>query len=475
MTSNDITLASAVDQLAALNDRSISAVELLDAHVARHEQLHASINAVVTLDLDRARTTARAIDDARARGDVLHSLAGLAMTVKDALATAGVRSTGGAIELADHVPDTDADVVAAVRAAGAVVWGKSNLPRWSGDIQARNPMFGATNNPWDVSRGPGGSSGGAAAGVATGMTPLEIGTDIGGSIRLPAHFSGVCGLKPSYGIVSQRGYIDRWPTARVDADINGVGPLARRVDDLELLLDVLVRPDRAIEPARGSGTSLRVAAWLDDPACPLNADVAAVLETVVDAIESSGIRVDRSARPDHPFTDVFSIGLPLLMATLSPGRTDAEFDDLIARRNDPDPTMRMRASGSTMSHREWVYLAEQREARRDSWSQFFTNHDVLLAPVAFSTAFPHVEEGNLYTRQLPGDHGNRPYADLLSWTVQFGYVHLPSTVVPAGWTPSGLPVGIQIVGPYLGDRTTLEFARVVESITGGWRVPPVVS
>lgn len=203
--------------------------------------------------------------------------------------------------------------------------------------------------------------------------------------------------------------------------------------------------------------------------------MAAVLETVVDAIESSGIRVDRSARPDHPFTDVFSIGLPLLMATLSPGRTDAEFDDLIARRNDPDPTMRIRASGSTMSHREWVYLAEQREARRDSWSQFFTNHDVLLAPVAFSTAFPHVEEGNLYTRQLPGDHGNRPYADLLSWTVQFGYVHLPSTVVPAGWTPSGLPVGIQIVGPYLGDRTTLEFARVVESITGGWRVPPVVS
>jgi amidase len=474
MASNDITLASAVDQLAALNERSVSAVELLDAHVARYEQLHPSINAVVTLDLDRARTTASEIDDARARGQAVHSLAGLPMTVKDALATAGVRSTGGAIELVDHVPETDADVVAAVRAAGAVVWGKSNLPRWSGDIQARNPMFGATNNPWDVTRGPGGSSGGAAAAVATGTTPLEIGTDIGGSIRLPAHFSGVCGHKPSYGIVSQRGYIDRWPTAKVDADINGVGPLARRVDDLELLLDVLVRPDRTIDSVRGSGRSLRVAAWLDDPACPLNADVAAVLETAVGAIESSGINVDRTARPDHPFTDVFSIGLPLLMATLSPGRTDAEFDDLTARRSDPDPTMRMRASGSTMSHREWVYLAEQREVRRDSWSQFFTHHDVLLAPVAFSTAFPHVEQGNLYTRQLPGDHGDRPYADLLSWTVQFGYVHLPSTVVPAGWTPSGLPVGIQIVGPYLGDRTTLEFARVVESITGGWRVPPVV-
>ncbi|MDA2944785.1 MAG: amidase family protein [Actinomycetota bacterium] len=475
MATDDITLVTATDQLAALNRREISAVELLQAHLVRQDEIHDQVNAIVTLDIDRAMDTARSIDDDRATGRALGPMAGLPMTVKDALATAGIRSTGGAAELLDHVPDADAEVVAATRTAGAVIWGKSNLPRWSGDIQARNPMFGATNNPWDLTRGPGGSSGGAAAAVATGITPLEIGTDIGGSIRLPAHFSGVCGHKPSYGTVSQRGYIDRWPVARVEADINGVGPLARHPDDLELLLEVIRRPDSTLDATRGAARDLRVAAWLDDPACPLNADVASVLNEAVAEIEASGVTIDRAARPSHRFDDVFSIGLPLLMATLSPGRTDDEFDDLMAKRDDPDPTMRMRASGSTMSHREWFRLAEEREARRNSWADFFTQHDVLLAPVAFTTAFEHVDSGNLYTRRLPGDDGDRPYADLLSWTVQFGYVHLPVTVVPAGWTPAGLPVGIQIVGPYLGDRTTLEFARLVHEVTGGWRVPPIVA
>jgi amidase len=474
MATDDITLETATEQLAALDRRAISAVELLEAHLERQNAIHDQVNAIVTLDVERAMQTARNVDDDRAAGRPLGPIAGLSMTVKDALATAGLRSTGGAVELVDHVPDTDADVVAAAQAAGAVIWGKSNLPRWSGDIQARNPMFGATNNPWDLTRGPGGSSGGAAAAVATGITPVEIGTDIGGSIRLPAHFSGVCGHKPSYGIVSQRGYIDRWPVARVEADINGVGPLARHPDDLELVLDVIRRADRPIDPARGMARELRVGAWLDDPGCPLNADVATVLDDAVTAIEAAGVTVDRTARPAHRFDDLFTIGLPLLMATLSPGRTNDEFDDLVTKRDDPDPTMRMRAGGSTMSHREWFRLAEEREIRRDNWSRFFEDHDVLLAPVAFTTAFEHVDTGNLYTRRLPGDAGDRPYADLLSWTVQFGYVHLPATVVPAGWTPAGLPVGIQIVGPYLGDRTTIEFARLVHEVTGGWRVPPVV-
>jgi amidase len=471
---DDLTLSSAREQLRALDRREISAVELLDLHLGRDRAVHDRLNAVVTRDLERARVTAQTIDDARATGRDVGPLAGVPMTVKDALATAGVRTTGGAVELAEHVPDTDADVVAAARTAGAVVWGKTNLPRWSGDIQAHNPIFGTTNNPWDPTRGPGGSSGGAAAAVATGVTPLEIGTDIGGSIRLPSHFSGVCGHKGSYGIVSQRGYVDRWPTARVPADINSIGPMARTVDDLELLLDVITAPGVRLDPARAAGSSLRVGAWLDDPACPVNADIATVLDEAVRSLVGSGVPVDRSARPAHPFTDVFTIGLPLLMATLSPGRSDTEFADLLSRRDDADPTMAMRAGGSTMSHRQWVYLAEERERRRDSWAAFFGEFDILLAPVAFTSAFAHVHEGNLYTRRLPGDSGDRPYADLLTWTVQFGYVHLPVTVVPVGWTPAGLPVGIQIVGPHLGDRTTLEFARHVEQVTGGWRVPPIV-
>ncbi|MEC8730177.1 MAG: amidase family protein, partial [Actinomycetota bacterium] len=236
---NDISRRPATEQLEALRNRNISAVELLDEHLARHDILHSRLNAIVTTDVESARHRAADIDAARNDDQSLGALAGLPMTVKDALATAGMRSTGGAIELTDHIPSEDAASVAHARNAGAVIWGKSNLPRWSGDIQAVNEMFGRTGNPWDLGRTPGGSSGGAAAAVATCLTPVEIGTDIGGSVRLPAHFSGVCGHKPSFGVVPQSGYIDHVTYGALDADVNVIGPLARTVDDLELMLDVI--------------------------------------------------------------------------------------------------------------------------------------------------------------------------------------------------------------------------------------------
>lgn len=473
MGAEDITLSSAQEQLNALEQRTISARELLDAHIARREAIDDSLNAVITTDLDRARSVATGIDDDRANGRQLGPLAGLSMTVKDALAVHGMRSTGGAIELAEHVPDRDADAVAAVRSAGAVIWGKTNLPRWSGDVQAVNEMFGRTANPWDLSRTPGGSSGGASAAVAAGITPVELGTDIGGSVRLPAHFAGVCGHKPSFGLVPQRGYIDHLTYGSLDADVNVVGPLARTVGDLELMVDIIRDSSTPLAPARGEARSLRVAAWLDDAACPVSDAVAEVLHTAVAAIEADGVRVDQTARPEHTFDDVFTIGMPLVSAATSPGRTDEEFARLVERSNDPDPTLAMRARSSTMLHRDWLLLSEQRELRRRSWDDFFTNFDIVLAPVAFVPAFEHIADGNLYTRTLHVDGVDRPYAHLIAWTTQFGYVYLPSTVVPAGWTSDGLPVGIQIVGPYLGDATTIEFAKFVEAITGGYRVPPL--
>ena len=473
MGAEDITLSSAQEQLNALEQRTISARELLDAHIARREAIDDSLNAVITTDLDRARSVATGIDDDRANGRQLGPLAGLSMTVKDALAVHGMRSTGGAIELAEHVPDRDADAVAAVRSAGAVIWGKTNLPRWSGDVQAVNEMFGRTANPWDLSRTPGGSSGGASAAVAAGITPVELGTDIGGSVRLPAHFAGVCGHKPSFGLVPQRGYIDHLTYGSLDADVNVVGPLARTVGDLELMVDIIRDSSTPLAPARGEARSLRVAAWLDDAACPVSDAVAEVLHTAVAAIEADGVRVDQTARPEHTFDDVFTIGMPLVSAATSPGRTDEEFARLVERSNDPDPTLAMRARSSTMLHRDWLLLSEQRELRRRSWDDFFTNFDIVLAPVAFVPAFEHIADGNLYTRTLHVDGVDRPYAHLIAWTTQFGYVYLPSTVVPAGWTSDGLPVGLQIVGPYLGDATTIEFAKFVEAITGGYRVPPL--
>jgi amidase len=226
---------------------------------------------------------------------------------------------------------------------------------------------------------------------------------------------------------------------------------------------------------RAAARELRVGAWLDDPACPVSSAVPQVLEAAVGAVEADGVKVDRRARPSHSFEDVFDVGLPLISAATSPGRTEDEFADLQRVAADPgsDPTHAMRARASTVSHRDWILLTERREANRRSWAAFFEDHDVLLAPVSFVPAFEHQHEGTLYTRRMLVDGVDRPYAHVIAWTSQFGYVYLPATVVPVGWTPGGLPVGIQVVGPYLGDRTTLEFARYLESLLGGYRVPPI--
>ena len=483
--SGALGLKSATDLLEMLASRSVSSVELLDHFVERNALLKGDINAIVTLDLERASELAKASDQRRTRNQVDGILDGLPMTIKDAIAVEGIRSTGGAVELAEHVPARDAEAVTKIKAAGGIIFGKTNLPRWSGDIQAFNEIFGVTNNPWDLACGPGGSSGGASAAVASGLTPWEVGTDIGGSVRLPAHFAGVCGHKPSYGVVPQLGYIDHVSYGVSDADINVFGPLAKTVDDLELLFDVVSGTRRDIRSgwqlnlpsARGPAKGLRVASWLDDAACPVSEAVANVLETAVSAIEADGVVVSRSARPDVAFNDVRSVGLPLISAATSPGRTEEELAALRQAIEDPlsDDSLRMRAASSTMSHRDWLLLTEQRDKNRHLWSKFFEGFDVLLAPVAFVSAFEHQHEGTLYTRTLNVDGRIRPYSDLIIWTSQFGYVYLPSTVVPVGWTDDGLPVGIQIVGPYLGDRTTLVFARYLENLLGGYRVPPIAN
>ena len=483
--SHVLGLRSARELLAMLAEREISSVELLEHFLERNEALHPQINAIVTLDIERAVASAKASDQRRMANEDVGELDGLPMTIKDAIAVAGVRSTGGAIELEHHVPERDAEVVTKVRDAGAVIFGKTNLPRWSGDVQAFNEIFGTTNNPWNLDCGPGGSSGGASAALASGLTALDIGTDIGGSVRLPAHFAGVCGHKPSFGVVSQIGYIDHVSYGLSEADVNVFGPLARTVGDLELLFDVIRGPrDDAsggwrleLPDARGTAKELRVAAWLDDPDCPVSNAVSGVLDDAVAAMESDGISIDRSARPAVPFNDVREVGLPLISAAVSPGRTEEEQAALqkLATDSSASPTMRMRARASTISHREWLLLTEKRDTNRLLWADFFADFDVLLAPVAFVPAFEHQHDGILYTRTLTVDGTTRPYADLIVWTSQFGYVYLPSTVVPAGWTDDGRPVGIQVVGPYLGDRTTLEFAKYVESLLGGYRVPPIAA
>lgn len=465
--------APLVDILRALESGEVSARELLDAHLDRIERLDGDVNAVVTLEPERARVEAAAIDDARAAGRTLGRLAGVPITVKDALATEGIRSTGGAIELRDFVPDEDATAVATVRAEGAVVFAKTNLPRWSGDYQSYNELFGTTNNPWDLERTPGGSSGGPAAAVAMGFTGFEIGTDIGGSIRLPSSFCGIYGHKPSFGIIPTYGYLDSVGFHRNVADVNVFGPVARSIDDLELLMDVMAAPnpdDAAawrleLPPARAAALNgFRVAAWLDDDFCPVDPSVAEVMNRAVEALEEAGARIDHEARPSIDAAVASVEGATLIGAATS----ISDSDERLAVDRD---------TSSGMPHRVWDVLHRRRGQVRQQWAAFFQEFDILLCPVAPVPAFRHVHDpaGANWANSILEDYGDMPYRHLLRWNTLIGSAYLPVTTPPIGRTADGLPVGVQVVAPYLHDHTALAFARCMAGVLGGYEPPPLAS
>jgi amidase len=465
---DDFGLASTRSQAAAIRDRTISSRELLEIFLRRVERLNPAINAVVTLDADRAMTAARAVDDAtastRAESGELGPLHGVPFTVKDAIETAGIRSTGGAVELKDHVPAVDPPAVARLRAAGAILFGKTNVPRWSGDIQTYNDLFGVTNNPWDRARTPGGSSGGPAAAAAAGLSSFDVGTDIGGSIRIPASYCGAFGHKPSFGIVSQRGYLDRVGGGRTDADINVFGPLARSAEDLDLLLGVLAgpNPDKAVgwqlqlpEPRHDDLSQYRIGMWLDDPEAIVDSEVVAVLSAAASALARAGAHV-HEARPPVAMAEAVRLFNALVLPAVSVSM---------------NPELGERLGGS---HRTWLEQDLARADMRRVWAEWFTDYDVLLCPVMPMVAFPHDHRGTLGDRVVPINGLPRRHADTVAWTGLVGVVYLPSTVVPVGRTPAGLPVGMQVVGPFLEDRTALWVGARLAEVTGGYVPPPGV-
>lgn len=469
MAGTDPTLWTLTEQAAAIARRQLGSVELLDAHLARVEQLNPQVNAVCTLAVDRAREQARAADEMTARGESNGPLHGLSVTIKDALETAGIRSTGGSTELADYVPTTDAPAVERVRTAGAIVYGKTNLPEWSGDLQTSCEMFGTTNNPWRLSHTAGGSSGGAAAAVATGMTSFEIGTDIGGSVRFPSAMCGIVGHKPSWGIIPTFGYLDTPAGGTTELDVNVFGPMTRSTADAALLLDLLAGPDPVRAPAwrlelpRSTVTgpsALRVAVWFDEPAVEIDDELRIVLHNAADDLEAAGASVDRNARPAIDVALAAREGMMLISAALA----------LREEGGSAEVAQRLR-------HVEWQMMNRRRAERRARWAELFAEgFDVVLCPVTVTPAFPHLLDGNWYTRQITINGRERRYADLEAWPALIGSVLLPSTSVPVGRTADGLPVGVQVVAPYLHDHTALTVAGLLADITGvGYQVPPIVT
>ncbi len=458
-------------------ERKVSSRELLDLYASRIEAMNPAVNAVITLDLDRATAAASVADAETAAGRSTGPLHGIPITVKDALAVAGMRSTGGAIEHTDHVPERDADVVAAVRAAGAIPFAKTNVPRWSGDIQTFNDIFGTSNNPWDTSLVPGGSSGGAATAVALGFTGFELGTDIGGSIRIPAAYCGVVGHKPSFGLVPCGGYLDRVDYGTTEPDINVHGPLTRSVDDAELLLDIIAGPppDRAVAvrhelPAARHRRidEYRVAVWSSDASCPSSIDTISAVEGAADVLASLGARLDREARPDIDANAASQLGGFLIASATTPalGVEETEFFAALTSSPDTPADVAQLISPYTTTHQSWLAADVTRAQIRRRWAAWFGEVDALICPVIVTPPFPHVQTGTIIDRTITIDGSERPYIDLLWWTMLIGMAYLPATVIPVGFTSGGLPLAVQVVGPFMEDRTPLDVARAIRNALG---------
>jgi len=459
---------SALELAAAIGAGEVASLEVLDDLLDRVERLNGPINAVVTIDAERARAEAKRADDATARGEELGPLHGVPITVKDSFSTAGMRTTSGAPMLADHVPKVDAAPVAGLRRAGCIVFGKTNLPMFAGDMQTYNEVFGVTNNPYDLARTPGGSSGGAAAALACGFTPLELGSDIGGSIRIPAHACGVVGHKPSHGIVPSQGHIPGPPGSLSVPDLFVAGPMARSVEDVAAALQLITGPDLFARDAwqlslpPPPDRPIRLAAWFDDPAASVEHETIDLLEAAAVALADHGFVIDSDARPEASLEETFTMFDTLLQGVLGAGSQTAELDEWAdLSGSDPLSVQRRRRA---VRHGDWLRVNEARQQMRLRWHQFFDTWDAVLMPVMVCPAIPHDHHQPSAERVVAVDGEMRPYRDLLAWMAPAGACLLPSTVVPIGTTIAGLPVGIQIVGPHLHDQTTLAVAAALSQI-----------
>jgi len=478
----DLPFRSARQLASLLRKRKVGCLELLDTYLARVEKYNPRLNAIIVTDLEAARRRARAADRALGKGAAWGPLHGVPMTIKESYDVVGMPTTWGVPELKDNYPKRNALAVDRLLGAGAVLFGKTNVPLHLADWQSYNEIYGTTNNPWDLSRSPGGSSGGSAAALAAGLTGLEAGSDIGSSIRNPAHYCGVYGHKPTYGIVPPRGQAP--PGKIAPSDISVIGPLGRSAADLELALSVMAGADeidatgwqlRLPPPRRKTLREYKVAVMFTDPNSEVDREVQDRLQALVDFLAKNRVKVSDRARPAVDTSDAQRVYIQLLRAATSGRQTDEVFRQNleIARGLSPDDesyyARMMRAN--TMSHRDWLALNEARHHMRWQWAEFFKEYDLLLCPPAASAAFPHDQHGERHERSIRVNGREVPTTDQLFWAGHSGMVYLPATVAPAGFTPGGLPVGVQIVGPQYGDRTCIEFARLLEGEFQGF-VPP---
>ncbi|HEY1426269.1 MAG TPA: amidase family protein [Caulobacteraceae bacterium] len=450
----DYATASAGSLARALAARQVSSVELVKEAVRVIEAKDGPINAVVVRDFERAREAAKAADAALARGEA-RPLLGVPMTVKDSHHVAGLPTTWGLEPFKDWRASADSTGVARLKAAGAVILGKTNIPPNLGDWQAANPVYGRTNNPHDLSRSPGGSSGGGAAALAAGMVPLEFGSDIGGSIRVPAHFCGVFGHKPTFDLIPQTGHAPppfEGPSAGVQFGV--IGPLARTAADLALALNVLAGPERDLArgyalnlpPPRGEALAdYRVLVLDAHPLAGADDEVVAPLHALADRLERLGAEVSRASPLLPDLAAAHGVYLGVLNAIMGRGRPGAE---------------------PAINTFDYLNGLDTIERNRAQWAELFESFDVMLAPPFGTAAFPHTDEPDWPKRTHIINGQPTSYGAQIAWPGIATFPGLPATCAPIARTSGGLPVGAQIIGPAYEDRTTIAFAGLLERELG---------
>jgi len=482
---SDLSFASAGEIARRIRAREVSSRAVTEHFIDRIERLDGALNAVVVRDFARARDAADAADAALAHGEAVGALHGVPLTVKESYNIVGLPTTWGIPAFRDNIATTDASVVASLRAAGAILLGKTNVPVELADFQSFNPIYGTTNNPWNPARVPGGSSGGSAVALAAGFTPLEFGSDIGGSIRNPAHFCGVYGHKPTWNIVPAQGHA--LPGMLAPPDIAVMGPLARTAEDLALALDLVAGPGPLAtgwrldlpRPARKSLADYRVAIWADDPRSPVAREIADRVQLIAEVLARAGATVSDTARPAIDPDQSFETYLYMLNGVMAAGLPDEMFQSLSAGAATLDSADRsveaINLRSTVQHHRDWIRFNDAREALRMAWRAFFGEWDILICPQMPTTAFPHDQSMPMTARTIRIDNADHPYFQQIYWAGLTTVAYLPSTVFPTGPSREGLPIGLQAVAAEFADHTCIDFARLLARETGGFVPPPAFS
>ncbi|WP_206019810.1 amidase [Pseudomaricurvus alkylphenolicus] len=478
----EIAFRSASELANLIRQKELGCEELLEIYLQRVSRHNPKLNAVVVLDQKRARKRAREADAALARGEIWGPLHGVPMTCKESFDVRELPTTRGNPDLRANIPAIDALAIQRLQNAGAIIFGKTNVPLNLVDIQSYNDIYGTTNNPWDVDRGAGGSSGGSAAALAAGLTGFEIGSDIGGSIRNPAHYCGVFGHKSTWGIIPPRGHAA--PGLLAQSDLGVLGPMGRSANDLQLGIEVLAGPDeiqsqgyqlQLSKPGKSSLADLKVAVWNYDSRAPVTRSVRSAVDRVAHAISSAGGQVEPDARPDFDPQEQHDVFQTLMQAVSNAGLNDSQYEkltDTVAGLEAGDHSARAKTlRNQAASFRDYARANERRTHFRWAWHEFFKSFDVLICPVVATSAFLH-DHRRFGERSIEVDGVKQPYFQQLFWPGMAVCSLLPATAMPVCQDENGLPIGVQIIGPEFGDLKTIQVARLLEESGFAFRQPP---